>query len=81
MARRHIPVDLDRILDIDQKLLDIARVREEKKAEQNKLSKSVPTLQGDEKTAAIARSKELGAEIKPLDTEQLLDILEESLAD
>ena len=70
MARRHIPVDVDRILEIDQNLLDLARSREELKAEQNRLSKSVPALQGEEKATAIARSKELGAEIKPLDGRQ-----------
>jgi len=44
--------------------------RDDLKAEQNRLSKSVPSLDGDEKKAAIERSKELGRAIKPLDEEQ-----------
>jgi len=70
VVRRGIEVDLDRILELDRALLDLAREREELKAEQNKLSKQVPTLQGDEKATAITRSKELGAAIKPLDSRQ-----------
>ncbi|MEM8886004.1 MAG: serine--tRNA ligase [Planctomycetota bacterium] len=70
IAQRHIELDLTPILEADARLLELARERDELKAEQNKLSKAVPTLQGDEKQAAIARSKELGASIKPLDEEQ-----------
>ncbi len=67
IRRRGIAVDLDRLLDLDRQLLDLRRRREETKAEQNRLSKSVPQLQGDEKAAAITRSKELGRQIKPLE--------------
>ncbi|MHC4939951.1 MAG: serine--tRNA ligase [Planctomycetota bacterium] len=70
IAKRHIEFDLDRLLAIDARLLENARDRDELKAEQNRLSKSVPTLQGAEKQAAIDRSKELGRSIKPLDEEQ-----------
>ncbi len=70
LVRRGIEVDLDRLLALDGKLLELAQRREELKSEQNRLSKQVPKLQGDEKGAAIARSKELGAAIKPLETEQ-----------
>jgi len=70
LVRRGIEVDLDRLLALDGKLLELALRREELKSEQNRLSKQVPKLQGDEKGAAIARSKELGAAIKPLETEQ-----------
>ncbi|NJN14541.1 MAG: serine--tRNA ligase [Planctomycetes bacterium] len=67
IARRGVTVDLDRILAVDSEILTLSREREEAKAEQNRLSKSVPGLKGDEKSAAIARSKELGATIKPLE--------------
>ncbi|MHC4732355.1 MAG: serine--tRNA ligase, partial [Planctomycetota bacterium] len=67
VRRRGITVDLDRLLDLDRDLLDLRREREETKAEQNRLSKSVPQLQGDEKIGAIERSKELGRKIKPLE--------------
>ena len=68
LVRRGIEVDLDRLLSLDGKLLELAQRREELKSEQNRLSKQVPKLQGDEKSAAIARSKELGTAIKPLET-------------
>lgn len=67
---RHTKFDLDALLAIDARLLELARERDDLKAEQNRISKSVPTLQGEEKTTAIAQSKQLGASIKPLDDEQ-----------
>jgi len=70
IARRGIEVDLDRILALDGQLLDLSREREDLKAEQNRLSKAVPTLQGEQKTEAITKSKQLGAAIKPLDGKQ-----------
>ena len=65
LAKRHTPFDLDALLALDARLLELGRERDDLKAEQNRLSKSVPTLDGDEKAAAIARSKELGGAIKP----------------
>ena len=70
LSKRHTEFDLDRLLAIDERLLDNARDRDDLKAEQNKLSKAVPTLEGEAKQAAIQRSKELGRSIKPLDEEQ-----------
>jgi len=70
LAKRHIEFDLDRLLSIDARLLENARDRDDLKAEQNRLSKSVPGLEGDAKQNAIERSKELGRAIKPLDDEQ-----------
>ncbi|MHC4549674.1 MAG: serine--tRNA ligase [Planctomycetota bacterium] len=67
IRRRGVEVDLDRLLELDRELLALRREREETKAEQNRLSKSVPQLRGAEKARAIERSKELGREIKPLE--------------
>ena len=74
VRRRGVTVDLDRLLELDQAILALRRERDDAKAEQNRLSKSVPTLQGDEKAAAIARSKELGRQLKPLD--ERINVLE-----
>ncbi len=76
-ARRGITVDFDRLLACDQEILKLQREREDAKAEQNRLSKSVPKLAGDEKADAIRRSKELGASIKPL--EEKIQALEAEL--
>ena len=67
LQKRGIEMDLDRLLALDSEVLALQQRREEIKAEQNKLSKSVPQLQGDEKQEAIAKSKELGQSIKPLE--------------
>ena len=67
VARRGIEVDLDRLLELDRELVGLRQQREAAKAEQNRLSKSVPKLRGEEKAQAIEHSKELGRSIKPLD--------------
>ena len=67
IARRGLRIDLDRLLDLDRKALALRQEREEAAAEQNRLSKSVPSLKGEEKTRAIERSKQLGQRLKPLD--------------
>ncbi|MHC4933049.1 MAG: serine--tRNA ligase, partial [Planctomycetota bacterium] len=67
VRRRGIDVDLDRLLGLDREIISLRQEREEAKAEQNRLSKSVPKLEGEEKQEAIARSKELGGKIKPLE--------------
>ncbi len=69
LARRHVEFDLERLLGLDRRIVEIQGERDGVKAEQNKLSKSVPTLAGDEKAKAIAASKALGARIKPLEEE------------
>ena len=67
LGKRGIEMDLDRLLALDKEIVGLHQQREEAKAEQNRLSRSVPTLQGEEKHAAITKSKELGAAIKPLE--------------
>ena len=67
LQKRGIDFDLDRLLALDKEILRLHQEREQIKSEQNRLSKSVPQLQGDEKQAAIAQSKEMGSKIKPLE--------------
>jgi len=67
IALRGLRIDLDRLLDLDRQALAARQERDETASEQNRLSKSVPTLKGDDKAKAIARSKELGGKLKPLD--------------
>ncbi|MGH7162826.1 MAG: serine--tRNA ligase [Planctomycetota bacterium] len=78
LKRRGIEMDLDRLLELDRNALALAAERDAARAEQNRLSKSVPGLQGDEKARAIAASKELGARIKPI--EERIQRLEAQLA-
>jgi seryl-tRNA synthetase len=67
IALRGLRIDLDRLLALDRQALAARQERDEVATEQNRLSKSVPTLKGDGKKAAIERSKELGKELKSLD--------------
>jgi seryl-tRNA synthetase len=64
---RGLRIDLDRLLDLDRQALAARQERDETASEQNRLSKSVPSLKGDEKAKAIERSKDLGKRLKPLD--------------
>ncbi len=67
IALRGLKIDLDLLLDLDRRVLALRQEREEAAAEQNRLSKSVPSLKGEEKARAVERSKELGKKLKPLD--------------
>jgi seryl-tRNA synthetase len=78
VRRRGIDIDLDRLLDLDKEIISLRQEREDAKAEQNRVSKSVPGLEGEEKQRAIARSKELGGKIKPL--EERITSLETEIA-
>jgi seryl-tRNA synthetase len=69
LARRGVELDLDRVLSLDRRIVEIQAERDRLKAEQNRLSKSVPTLKEPARSEAIAASKELGRRIAPLDAE------------
>lgn len=64
-----LKLDVKAFLDIDEKrkklLVDVETMR----AEKNKVSKEVPQMKGDEKTAAIAAMKELGETLKKKEEE------------
>jgi seryl-tRNA synthetase len=66
---KQIDVDLDQLLELDarrRKLTsDINQLREQR----NKLSMSIPTLQGQEKQSAITESKQVGEKLKAYDEE------------
>ncbi len=66
LSRRGTKVDLDRFLALDTELREIQRRRDDTRAEQKQLAKQVPSLEGDERSAAMAKSKELGQSIKPM---------------
>jgi seryl-tRNA synthetase len=67
IRRRNLDIDIGRLLELDRQSLALSQERDAARAEQNRLSKAVPTLQGEEKAKAMAGSKELGARIKPLE--------------
>ena len=64
--------EIDTALALDQKRRDIIGKVEAMKAEQNKVSKSIPQLKkaGQDVSAVLAQMKELSQEVKALDAEQ-----------
>ena len=64
--------EIDTALALDQKRRDIIGKVEAMKAEQNKVSKSIPQLKkaGEDVSAVLAQMKELSQEVKALDAEQ-----------
>ena len=76
LERRGEPVDIESILKLDAEVRDLMTRRDESRAEQKRISKEVPRLEGGEREEAVARSKEKGAEVaecegklKPLQVE------------
>ena len=64
--------EIDTALALDQKRRDIIGKVEAMKAEENKVSKSIPQLKkaGEDVSAVLAQMKELSQEVKALDAEQ-----------
>jgi len=77
LERRGVEFDLDRFLALEEEARELQRRRDDARAEQKRLAKQVPSLEGDEKAAAMERSKELGRSIKPM--ERQLQELESEL--
>lgn len=69
-------VDIDRLLQVDDKRRELIQKSEELKAEKNKASEKIAQLQGNDKQAAIAEMKAVGEKEKALD-EELKTVLEE----
>ena len=63
-ARKRIAFDVDRVLAVDAEKRRLQQVRENGKAEQNRLSKQVPTLSGDAKQEALTLLRTLKEEVE-----------------
>ena len=69
-------VDVDELLKVDDKRRELIQKAEELKAEKNKASEKIATMQGDDKQAAIAEMKAVGEKEKEAD-EKLRAVKEE----
>lgn len=69
MARRKENVDIDGLLALDKEKREILYEAEQKKAEQNAVSKKIPAMKkaGEDTTAVFAEMKELSGAIKECD--------------
>ena len=64
-----INVDIDRLLEVDEKLRKLNQEADKIKEERNTISSSIPKLSDDEKKEAIAHVKELKERISKYDDE------------
>lgn len=83
LAKRHGNYPLRELLEMDEKRRDLLVAVEEKKAEQNKVSKQIPQLkkEGKDVSEVFQNMKELSDEIKDMDIEvkKLDDKIKENL--
>lgn len=79
LARRKENADIDGLLSLDKEKREILYEAEQKKAEQNAVSKKIPAMKkaGEDTTAVFAEMKELSAAIKECD--EKLRALEEKI--
>ncbi|MDE7071445.1 MAG: serine--tRNA ligase [Clostridia bacterium] len=68
LAHRSGKFDLAGLSELASERKNLIQDGETKKATKNAVSKQIPSLKGDEKTAKIAEMKELGEQIKAIDT-------------
>jgi seryl-tRNA synthetase len=66
--KKHIDVDIDQLLDIDEQRRRLISKVEGLKALRNKTSKEIPTLQGEAKREAITHMKAVAEESKQLES-------------
>lgn len=65
--KKRIAIDLRQLLEVDEQRRRLLGRVEDLKAQRNKMSREIATLQGDSRQAAIAAMKEVAAESKGLE--------------
>jgi len=66
LARRGVDIDVDALADIDERRRAARSEAETLRAEQKRISKDIPTLDGDARQTAIAQAGELAEQSKAL---------------
>jgi len=74
--KKHIKVDIDRLLELEEKRLELLAVVEEKRAEQNKANDAVANANNEERARLIEEMKSLKSGLQK-EEEQLKKIMEE----
>jgi seryl-tRNA synthetase len=64
-----IDVDIDKLLEVDERRRKLITTVDELRARRNELSSSIPKLQGEEKQQTIVESKRIGAVIPTVEAE------------
>ena len=65
--KKHIDVDVRELLEVDERRRSLLGRVEELKAQRNRMSKEIATLEGEPRQAAIAAMKEVAAESRGLE--------------
>ena len=65
--KKHIDIDVRQLLEVDEQRRRLLGRVEELKAQRNRMSKEIATLQGESKQAAIAAMKDVAAESRGLE--------------
>lgn len=66
---KNFPIDVDKLLELDAKIVDLTKSLDELKTERNRKSEIIPGLSGEEKTKEIAYVKELKEKIAIIENE------------
>jgi len=67
-AKKRMKVDIDRLLEVDEERRRLLKESETLKAEKNRASQDIASLDGAEKQAAIAAMKDVSAHIKDIES-------------
>jgi seryl-tRNA synthetase len=65
--KKRIPIDIDRLIDVDEIRRKLLQEADTLKAKKNEASQAISKLKGDEKATAIAEMKDVSDRIKELD--------------
>lgn len=68
--KKHIDIDVDRLIKLDNERLEVLRELEALRAEQNNQSKKIQTLGGEERERAIISVKTIKEKVKELEDRQ-----------
>lgn len=74
--KKHVDIDLDRLLELDDKRRELQKAVEEKRTEQNKASAEIAKLQPEERKEYIAKMAEVKKAMQESDT-QLQEVMKE----
>lgn len=66
ISNKRVALDLDELLDIDSKLLELGRQLQDLQTQRNTNSKKIPTATPDERATLVEAGKEIGNKIKEL---------------
>tara|TARA_B100000508_G_scaffold60333_1_gene47243 strand:- start:285483 stop:286742 length:1260 start_codon:yes stop_codon:yes gene_type:complete len=73
--KKHIDVDIDALLKVDDERRELQQKVDDRRAEQNKISEEIPKLEGGEREVKIAESKLLKDKLKN-DEEKLKEVIQ-----